>query len=154
PIATELQAAADRYVVLSRDLPLAPQAILQNSVDVLIYTDIGMDPTTYSLAFARLAPVQCTTWGHPETTGLDTIDYFISSDLMEVPAADSHYSERLVRLPSLTFYYYRSELPAQLMGRDAFGLDPNATLYACPQSIYKFHPEFDAAIAGILRGDP
>jgi predicted O-linked N-acetylglucosamine transferase (SPINDLY family) len=113
-----------------------------------------MDQTTYSLAFSRLAPVQCTTWGHPQTTGLDTIDYFISSDLMESPEADDHYSERLIRLPSLTFYYHRSELPSQLAGREAFGLHPTAHLYACPQSIYKFHPDFDAAIAGILRRDP
>ena len=154
PLAHELAASADRYVFLPRDLRLARQAILANSVDILFYTDIGMDQTTCSLAFSRLAPVQCTTWGHPQTTGLDTIDYFISSDLMEVPGADTHYSERLVRLPSLTFYYHRSELPSQLAGREAFGLHPTAHLYACPQSIYKFHPDFDAALAGILRRDP
>src|SRR6185369_1766374 len=62
--------------------------------------------------------------------------------------------ERLVRLPSLTFYYHRSELPQQMLPRAAFGLDPHARLYACPQSIYKFHPAFDAALAGILRRDP
>jgi predicted O-linked N-acetylglucosamine transferase (SPINDLY family) len=153
-IGQELTASADRFVLLTRDLPAARQAILANSVDVLIYTDIGMDQTTYSLAFSRLAPVQCTTWGHPETTGIDTIDYFLSSDLMEVSPADSHYSERLIRLPSLTFYFHRSELPAHVVDRAAFGLDPAATLYACPQSIYKFHPDFDAALAGILRSDP
>src|SRR5256885_1044518 len=84
--------------------------LLNHAVDVLVYTDIGMDTTTYSLAFSRLAPVQCVTWGHPETTGLETIDYFVSSGEMETVEADNHYSERLVRLPSLTFYYHRSEL--------------------------------------------
>jgi len=153
-VAKDLQAAADRYVVLSRDLPLARKAILEQGIDVLIYTDIGMDPTTYSLAFSRLAPVQCTTWGHPQTTGLPTIDYFVSSSLMEVPQAQSHYSERLVLLPALTFYFHRSPLPSQLTDRAAFGLHPTARLYACPQSIYKLHPAFDAALAGILRHDP
>src|SRR4029078_12896305 len=99
-------------------------------------------------------PVQCTTWGHPETTGLPTIDYFVSSSLMEAPQADTHYSERLVLLPSLTFYFHRSPLPAQRADRAASGLHPTPRLYACPQSIYKFHPAFDAALAGILRRDP
>ena len=78
-ISRELAASVDRYCLVPRDLPPARQAILDNAVDVLVYTDIGMDQTTYSLAFSRLAPVQCTTWGHPETTGIATIDYFVSS---------------------------------------------------------------------------
>jgi len=152
-VAHDIATAADRYVVLPREVPVARQSILNNAVDVLVYTDIGMDTTTYSLAFSRLAPVQCVTWGHPETTGLKTIDYFVSSAEMETAEADSHYSERLVRLPSLTFYFHRSQLPEQLLPREAFGLDPHARLYSCPQSIYKFHPAFDAALAGILRRD-
>jgi predicted O-linked N-acetylglucosamine transferase (SPINDLY family) len=32
-------------------------------------------------------------------------------------------------------------------------LPTEGRLYGCPQSIYKFHPEFDAALAGILRRD-
>ncbi|HEY2415988.1 MAG TPA: tetratricopeptide repeat protein [Pirellulaceae bacterium] len=152
-VARDIATAADRYVVLPRELVAARQSILSNAVDVLVYTDIGMDTTTYSLAFSRLAPVQCVTWGHPETTGLETIDYFVSSAEMETAEADSHYSERLVRLPSLTFYYHRSELPQQMLPREAFGFDPNSRLYSCPQSIYKFHPAFDAALAGILRRD-
>jgi predicted O-linked N-acetylglucosamine transferase (SPINDLY family) len=153
-VARDIATAADRYVVVPRETAAARQTILSNAVDVLVYTDIGMDTTTYSLAFSRLAPLQCVTWGHPETTGLETIDYFVSSAEMETAAADDHYSERLVRLPSLTFYYHRSELPQQMLPREAFGLDPEARLYACPQSIYKFHPAFDAALAGILRCDP
>ncbi len=153
-VARDIATSADHYVVLPREVAAARKTILSNPVDVLVYTDIGMDTTTYSLAFSRLAPLQCVTWGHPETTGLETIDYFVSSSEMEMPDADSHYSERLVRLPSLTFYFHRSQLPPQMLPREAFGLDPQARLYACPQSIYKFHPAFDAALAGILRRDP
>lgn len=153
-ISRELQASADRFLKLPRELAHARQVILRNSVDLLLYTDIGMDSATYSLAFSRLAPVQCTTWGHPETTGLATIDIFLSSAEMETPEADAHYGEKLVRLPSLTFGYTRSQLPAALQDRAAFGLPEQARLYACPQSIYKLHPDFDEALAGILRADP
>ena len=125
----------------------------QNAVDALVYTDIGMDPMTYSLAFSRLAPVQCTTWGHPDTTGLKTIDYFLSSQWMETAEANTHYSEPLVRLPSLSLYFDRSKPPPILVDRAAFGLSTTARLYVCPQSIFKFHPDFDEAIASILRHD-
>ncbi len=138
---------------MPRDLQTARQTVLANRVDVLVFTDIGMDQTSYTLAFSRLAPIQCTTWGHPETTGLNTMDYFVSSALMEIPSADSHYTEKLIRLPSLTFYYHRAELPAQRLKREELGLNPAATLYACPQTIYKLHPDFDEALAGVLRRD-
>ena len=32
---------------------------------------------TYFLAYARLAPVQVVTWGHPDTTGLRTVDWML-----------------------------------------------------------------------------
>jgi len=69
-VARELAAAAERYVVLPHDLPRARRMVLENAVDVLVYTDLGMAQTTYSLAFSRLAPVQCTTWGASRNNGL------------------------------------------------------------------------------------
>ncbi len=154
PIARAIAASANRYVPLTRDLAAASRAILESNVDVLIYTDIGMDLTTYSLAFSRLAPVQCVTWGHPDTTGLETMDYFISSELFEMPDGDAHYTEKLVRLPGTTLYFERAEQPREMTDRAAYGLPGDQRLYGCPQSIFKFHPDFDAALAGILRRDP
>ena len=37
--------------------------------------------------------------------------------------------------------------------RAAFGLPEDRTVYICPQSLFKFHPDFDATLAGILRLD-
>ena len=51
--------------------------------------DVGMDPATLTWAAARLAPVQVTLWGHPTTTGLSSIDYFVSSDQYHIHQ-DSH----------------------------------------------------------------
>jgi predicted O-linked N-acetylglucosamine transferase (SPINDLY family) len=66
-------------------------------VDVLIYPDLGMEPLSWYLSFARLAPVQMAWWGHPVTTGLPSIDYFISLH-DEAPHAQQHYSEQLIRM--------------------------------------------------------
>jgi predicted O-linked N-acetylglucosamine transferase (SPINDLY family) len=70
---------ADRVVTLSKNIFNAQRIIAREEMDLLFYTDIGMDPETYFLSFARLAPVQCVTWGHPDTTGVPNVDYFLSS---------------------------------------------------------------------------
>jgi predicted O-linked N-acetylglucosamine transferase (SPINDLY family) len=145
--------SADEVVTLSLHLDTARQQIVEQQLDVLFYTDIGMEPLTYFLAFARLAPVQCTTWGVPVTTGIPAIDYYISSDDLEPPHAEQHYTERLVRLKNLPTYYYAPRLSASPKTRAALGLDNAAHLYACPQSLFKIHPDFDALLGQILRAD-
>ncbi len=101
-----------------------------------------------------MAPVQCVTWGHPDTPGSPAIDYFISSELLETAEADGHYTERLVRLPNLGVYYERPQLTEPARQREFFGLDPARHVYLCPQTLFKFHPEFDAVLAEILKRDP
>jgi protein O-GlcNAc transferase len=146
--------SADELVVVSRDARAARAAIARSELDILVYTDLGMDSLTYALACSRLAPIQCLTWGHPATSGLETIDYFLSSDLLEVPEADAHYSERLVRLPTLPIHYDRPVLAAPAKGRRALGLPATGLLYGCPQTLFKIHPDFDALLASILRRAP
>ena len=121
-IARDIAASVDRHCFVTCDLKDARRSILENSVDVLVYTDIGMDQTTYSLAFSRLAPVQCATWGHSDTSGVEAIDYYISSEWFEMPEADAYYSEKLVRLPGLNMYFDRAVQPTRIADRAAFGL--------------------------------
>jgi len=152
-IAREIAAAADRHVVLPMDLAAARRTVADARLDVLLFTDIGMEPFTYFLAFSRLAPVQCVAWGHPVTSGLESVDYFISNPDMDPPGSERHYTERLVRLPHFTSHYRRPAPPAP-SGRDSFGLREAAHLYVCPQSLFKLHPAFDRVLAGVLRSDP
>ena len=77
----QLRLVADEVVPLPQDLASCRERIQAWSLDVLVYPEIGMDPVAFFLAFARLAPVQAVWWGHPDTTGIPTIDYFISSDV-------------------------------------------------------------------------
>ena len=96
-----IRAQADTYVDLPATLPPARQRIAELGLDVLIYADLGMEGFTYSLAFSRLAPVQCAMWGHPSTSGIWAIDYFISSALAETADAQTNYTEKLVALKNL-----------------------------------------------------
>ena len=81
------------------------EVIAQRAPDVIVYLDIGMHPMPHMLGALRLAPVQAVLWGHPVTTGLDTIDYFLSSDAMEPADGDAHYTESLVRLRNVRSAY-------------------------------------------------
>jgi predicted O-linked N-acetylglucosamine transferase (SPINDLY family) len=148
-----IRRAADAHVEVPANLPAARRLVAGQRLDVLFYPDLGMDPFSYALAFSRLAPVQCVCWGHPVTTGIGTIDYFLSSEALETEAAEEHYTETLVRLKALPVHYYRPA-PPPARGRGFYGLPADANLYACPQSLFKLHPEFDAVLGGVLRRDP
>ena len=74
-------------------------------LDTLIFPDVGMDGLNYCLAHCRFAPQQLTSWGHPDTTGIDTIDKFVSSSLIEPPDAQANYTEELVLFSGLPSYY-------------------------------------------------
>jgi predicted O-linked N-acetylglucosamine transferase (SPINDLY family) len=146
---------AEHSIDVPRDLPTARRLIESLQLDVLFYQDIGMDPFSYFLAFSRLAPIQCVCFGHPDTSGIPTIDYYISSELYETPASEAHYSERLFLLREVGnfAYYYRPERAEARKDRKDFGFSDEHHLYACPQNLFKLHPDMDELIAGILRRD-
>ncbi|HSS71633.1 MAG TPA: tetratricopeptide repeat protein [Casimicrobiaceae bacterium] len=146
---------AEHSLDVPRDLPMARKLVEALRLDVLFYPDIGMDPFSYFLAFSRLAPVQCVSSGHPDTTGIPTIDYHISSEMYETPGSEEHYSERLFLLRDVgnIAYYYPPERAVQRKGRSDFGLFDEDHLYVCPQNLFKLHPDMDELIAGILRRD-
>jgi protein O-GlcNAc transferase len=110
-----------------------------------------MYPDTVQLATQRLAPIQCNAWGHPETSGLPTLDYFLSSELMEPADGEDHYTERLVRLPNLSIYYEPPDIPAPSSPVPLPGIRPGATVYWSGQSLYKYLPQFDEVFCRVAR---
>lgn len=147
-------ACADQFVQLSRDLNTAMQTLSKMDLDVLVHADVGMDALTQTLAYSRFAPIQMATWGHPDTSGSRMMDYYLSSRELERPDGQADYSEKLVLLPSLGINYQRPQLAENAKGRSQLGLPPDKHLYACPQTLFKFHPDFDEVLATILRDDP
>lgn len=135
-----------------RALQPVREAIAQEQLDILIYTDIGMDPFTYCLAFSRLARIQCVMAGHPVTTGIPTIDHFFSWTCYEPDDGEAHYSENLYRLVHGGTSFQRLP-PLALKGREALGMPTDRRLYVCPHKLQKLHPDFDTAILRILQDD-
>src|SRR3984893_7642881 len=128
--------------------------LLDDAPHVLIFPEIGMDKVSAQLAAQRLAAVQCCSWGHPVTSGFPTVDYFISSDLMEPSGAAAHYSEQLVRLPNLSIYYEPSDVAPVEIDRAQLGLRESVVVYWCCQSLPKYLPQFDEVFARIAAEVP
>ena len=128
-------------------------AILADRPHVLVYPETGMDGASLRLAAQRLAPLQCVSWGHPVTSGLPTMDAFLSSEAMEPEDGDAHYTERLVRLPGLGIDYEAVPLAPGRVTRESLGL-PDGTLFFCGQALFKYLPAYDRLLARIAAAVP
>ncbi|MEP6505009.1 MAG: tetratricopeptide repeat protein, partial [Betaproteobacteria bacterium] len=125
------------------------QAIVDAELDVAIYPEIGMHPLTTRLASMRLAPVQATAWGHPFTTGLPTMDLYLSAQAMEPPQALAHYCERLVALPNLGVCVQPLRPVTVAPDLAQLGLPLDEPLLLCPGTPFKYTPHGDAVLASI-----
>jgi len=139
-----------KFISLPKRIDEARQRIAEAELDILYFTDIGMEPLTYFLGFARLAPVQCVTWGHPVTTGLPNIDYFVSSHLIEPENAQESYSEKLLKLNPLPSCVTK---PIEFQNILKHERSDGQRIF-CPQSLFKYHPDFDKILGKILRALP
>lgn len=149
-----IRSAASRFHHVV-DMPLRgiAEGIIADSLDALVYPELGMHADTFVLAGLRLAPLQIAAWGHPTTTGLPTIDAYLSCSEMEPPGAQGHYREALRGLPGLGTRYPKP-FTDSTKRRSDFGFPDDATLYLCPQSLFKVHPENDSLFAQVLAADP
>ena len=150
----EIDSHSNKVINLSNRIKEQHEQVEKENLDIIFYPEIGMSSITYFLAFARLAPVQIVSWGHPETTGINTIDYFLSSTLLEPNNIRRKYSERLICLSQFPLYYEPPKNLGPLKNRKDLKLPENIRLYGCPQSLFKLHPDFDSILAKILDRDP
>lgn len=139
------------YINCGRSIQRAAQVIATQNLDALLYPEIGMDTTSKGLACLRLAPVQIASWGHPETTGLPTIDFYLSAELLELENAKSLYSEALVQLPNLGTYVECDQVKAIAPDLDSLGIDPALPILLCAGSPSKYNPNHDAIFVEIAK---
>lgn len=144
---------AIRFVNLPAPFTKAQQAVVDAKFDVLHYWEVGTDATNYFLALTKPAKAQMTSWGWPTTTGLDTMDYFISQKNFEPADGQALYTEKLVLFEKMPVYYYRPPVPAKPKPLASFGLPSDKRLYICQQNLRKVHPDFDRLIASLLSQD-
>lgn len=139
----------DRFIQGPKPVRSWLAEIAAASPEVIYYPEIGMDPAACTLAAMRLAPLQIASWGHPVTTGLPTIDWFVSAELLEAADADDHYREKLVRLPGngvLT-----APVAAQKEAWNGPSRRPGTVRFALCQQPIKFDPQDDELLVRIAR---
>lgn len=127
------------------------ELIVSSELDILFYPEIGMGVMPFKLACMRLCDIQMTSWGHPETSGLPTMDYYISSDFLENKGSEDCYRERLIKLDNLGSYYspisvdYPSELDLK------FSRKSNFKRLLCLGAPNKYMPEYDFIFIEIIK---
>lgn len=144
----------DRFVHGDRSVEEIARIVREDRLHALIFPEVGMDWKTICLAALRLAPLQLAGAGHPQTTGLDSIDFFLSSQQMEPPDASLHYTEQLALLPNLSSCNYPPPFLEKPLSRESLGLPRKGTLFFCPQSLFKYLPQYDDIYARIAEGVP
>jgi protein O-GlcNAc transferase len=139
----------DRFVQGPRSKRAWLDEVARDRPDVMFYPEVGMDPTTCALAALRLAPLQVAGWGHPVTTGLSSIDLFVSGDFLEGLGAERHYREKLIRLPGTGVC---TELaPVQSQPWDSPARAENCVRFALCQQPIKFDPADDVLLTRIAK---
>lgn len=127
------------------------KAVSEAQLDVLVYPEIGMDSTTVCLAALRLARVQLAAWGHPLTTGLPTMDAYISAEAFEPHDAQQHYCESLLALPRLGCCYQPFGTRADRVDFGAWGIEPTDRVLLCAGTPFKYVPQHDSVLVEIAR---
>ena len=124
--------------------------IIENEkFDVLFYPDIGMSIEFYFLSIIRLAKYQIMSWGHPETTGSESIDFFLCSKNLITENSEKFYSEKFLIIDKLPMIYNKPNIEKRLDDKDI----SKKNIYSCPQTLFKFHPDFDDYLFDILKKD-
>ena len=148
-----------------------PSSLLTSAREILetynfnyiVYPDLGMKLLPTLLAYSRIALKQITTWGHSVTSGIDTIDYYISSNYFELPIelSQKHYSEKLILLKSLgTFYisphklFITKDNKHKQLTKGELGFKDITNIYCCLQTFYKINKQFEQCLLRILQLDP
>ena len=130
----------------------AAELFRADGVDILV--DLAGHTSRHRLlAFARRpAPVQVSWLGYFFTTGVATVDYFVTDPYSSPPGQERFFTERLVRLPATRFCYAPQEpapeanaLPAAAQGNVTFG---------CFNNLAKIGPGVLALWARILAALP
>ncbi len=127
-------------------------AVRADAIDILVDL-VGHTKYTRMLVFARRpAPVQVSWLGYFNTTGLATMDYFVTDPVSSPGGQERYFVETLVRLPATRFCFEPpafmpevASLPAQRSGTVTFG---------CLNNLVKLNDRVLALWARILAAVP
>lgn len=152
---------ADALVILPEDIREQAQIIREDNLDILW---IGTNTTAVTnqvtlLSMHRLARVQMTGMNSPVSTGMQFIDYYLSSQFTSFQeSAQRHYRETLVFLKTAAqCFEFATESylsPTTRSNRETLGLSSDVIVFVSGANFHKITPELEAAWAKIIAAVP
>lgn len=152
----EVEKGADLFkdVASKTDLEIA-QTIYDDQINILIDLKGFTHNARQAICAMRPAPVQVTYLGFPGSTGALFFDYTIVDKIVVPPQKETHFSEKLVYLPSC--YQMNSPLQPSITPkykRQDFGLPPTKIIFSSFNQSFKFDPIMFTTWIEILNAVP
>eukprot|EP01029_Cantina_marsupialis_P006822 TRINITY_DN17536_c0_g1_i1.p1 TRINITY_DN17536_c0_g1~~TRINITY_DN17536_c0_g1_i1.p1 ORF type:complete len:718 (+),score=146.24 TRINITY_DN17536_c0_g1_i1:98-2251(+) len=148
--------AVDKVIDNLWDLDAAYFQIRNDNIQLVIFNDFCMMPFGYILSYSKLAPIQVLTLNNGFTSGVDTVDYVISSSA-EPENGQDFYTEKLIEFPG--FYSHEPILPdldtfnESLQFNRAAMIPECKHLYTIMQWAHKIRYFMDSFIVDLLEND-
>lgn len=144
------------HISLPHEVRQHVQVLRELAPDLLFFSEVYTDRKAQTLlSFFRFAPVQVTSWLSSGSSGSNTMDYYLSSSLLEQENEPQRfYSEILKLIDEIPGVMKRPVRLAAIPERSEYGLPEQGALYVCTHLLYKLHPDFDHVLARILETDP
>ena len=137
----------------SQNFEQAVTQIRDARLDAIYYWKVGADNWSFFLPMCCLAPLQCTSWSTHGTSGLSTVDYYVSWNKAEPLHSQQQYTEKLVLLDAKPLYEpFLTDIPPAA-SRMELKLPEKGAIYFCPHRAPKYHPCFDGYLRQILERD-
>ena len=150
---TELEKYSTCVTQISSNLENSVKILKNLSLQVLVYTEIFSSPVPYCLAHNKIAATQVVLPGNLITTGIPTVDYFISSEYMETKDSHKLYSEKLIQLKGMPHGITDISLATCNGNRSNFNLPEDAQIFGLLHNPIKFHPDWDQLLEEIAQRD-
>tara|TARA_R110002096_G_scaffold5085_13_gene23720 strand:- start:1100 stop:3073 length:1974 start_codon:yes stop_codon:yes gene_type:complete len=127
------------------------RAIIDDGIDVLVDLAGHTRDSRVAVLKRRIAPVQVTYLGYPDTTGLDTVDFRISDPWTESPAG-TQYSEALLEMPESFLCFGAFEDVARATHTPA--AETGVVTFGSFNNLRKLNPQTIAAWSAVLNALP
>jgi len=154
------QSCANSFKLLPNNLIDQVNFIRADDLDILF---IATNVTAVSnqiclLSLHRLARVQATSVASIVTTGMQSIDYYISGNLTDpYEDAEQHYQEKLLKLdgPAHCFSYGSEQNTATIkVARESLNISKEAVVFVSVANLFKITPELSDTWGKIIASTP
>lgn len=155
PARRRLQRAFDRFVdIRPQSLHETAAQISKDGIDILVDLT-GFTQTSRSGILAlRPAPIRINWLGYPGSMGRAIADYLIADACIVPAGAETHYGERLVRLPDTYQPNDRQRPQADAPNRSACELPDDAFVFCSFNQTFKITPQVFDVWMNLLRNVP